>query len=863
MPIIVGTSGPDTVDGTAGDDFLYGLEDNDTLNGLAGNDYLDGGAGDDILNGGADDDVYIVDALGDVVNESAGQGFDIVYAIASYVLATGIQVERLSSTDHLSTVAKDLTGNDYVTDIYGNNGTNVLTGGAANNLLLGFGGSDTLNGLGGQDALLGMDGDDILNGGAGNDYFEGGAGADVLNGGADDDIFIVDNTDTVGELTGEGFDIVYATASYVLAAGAYVERLSSTNHLATTAKNLTGNDLVPEILGNNGTNVLTGGTNNNIILGFGGTDTLNGLAGDDRLYGMDGTDALNGGADNDYFDGGAGNDTVNGGTGNDIFLVDSGDTVVELLEEGFDIVYATGNYVLAAFAYVEVLFAADTASTDARNLTGNGLVWEIYGNNGINTLTGGAGASSLFGLGGDDILNGLAGTDYLYGGDGADTLNGDADNDSLYGADGTDTLSGGAGNDTIDGGTGADEMGGGLGDDIFMVDDSSDYVAESAESTTGGGNDIVYASVDYRLAPGTFVETLSAANVAATTGMRLFGNNTSNAIIGTAGADLIDTGDGGTDTLTGNGGADIFNFRNVAIQGGVNVGIPLGVATVTDFVQGTDLLRLDTTKYTGVLGNASFLEIGTVATAATTRILYDPATGNLIWDSDGNAASFDQGVIFGKLQTGLTLTAADFLIEANQAPQAGDDNYAMQVPGVNQAIHFSPLINDLDVDGFEGWMTQVGALGQPLQQAYNGVGVPPRIHGVYGDLQGASGSYTYTLLANDPDTLAIAPGTSVTDVFVYEMTDGKASRLAGISGFAEYDTATITITISRSASGAIMSTVSASDALAALAPPVDHHAAFASVADAAFVPIGGGEDFAASPNMRDAADYLVADLWMA
>ncbi|MEA3013406.1 MAG: hypothetical protein QOD42_1951 [Sphingomonadales bacterium] len=863
MAIIVGTSGPDTVDGTTDPDRLYGLEDDDTLNGLAGADYLDGGTGNDIMNGGADDDVYIVDALGDVVNESVGQGFDIVYAIASYVLATGVQVERLSSTDHLSTVAKDLTGNDYVTDIYGNDGVNVLTGGAANNTILGFGGNDTLNGLGGQDGLLGMDGDDTLNGGDDSDYFDGGAGTDVLNGGAGDDIFIVNSSDTVGELTGEGFDIVYATTSYVLAAGAYVERLSSTDHLATTAKNLTGNDLVVEILGNAGTNVLTGGAANNIILGFGGTDTLNGLAGNDGLYGMDGTDTLNGGANDDYFDGGAGNDTVNGGTGDDIFLVDSGDIVGELLEEGFDIVYATGNYVLAAFAYVEVLIAANTVSTDARNLTGNDLIWEIYGNNGINTLTGGAGASSLFGLGGNDILNGNAGNDYLYGGDGTDTLNGGADNDFLYGMDGTDTLSGGANNDTLDGGAGADDMSGGLGNDIFMVGNSSDSVAESDESTTGGGNDIVYTSVDYHLMPFIFVETLSAANVAATTGMRLFGNNTSNAIIGTAGADLIDTGDGGTDTLTGNGGADIFNFRNVGIQGGVNVGIPLGVATVTDFVQGTDLLRLDTTKFTGVLGNASFFEAGTAATAATTRILYDPATGNLIWDSDGNAASNDQGVIFGKLQTGLTLTAADFLIEANQAPEAGDDAYAMQVSGVNQSINFSPLINDFDVDGFEGWMTQVGALGQPLQPAYNGVGVPPKIHGVYGDLQGASNSYIYTLLANDPDTLAIAPGTSVTDVFVYEMTDGKASRLSGISGFAEYDMATITITISRSASGAIMSTVSASDALAAPAPPADDHAAFAPVSDAAFAPVGGGEDFAAGFNVREAADYLVSDLWMA
>ena len=829
MPIIVGTSGPDTVDGTAGNDLLYGLEDNDTLNGLAGNDYLDGGAGNDILNGGADDDVYIVDALGDVVNESAGQGFDIVYAIASYVLATGVQVERLSSTDHLSTVAKDLTGNDYVTDIYGNNGANVLTGGAANNLLLGFGGSDTLNGLGGQDALLGMDGDDILNGGAGNDYFEGGAGSDVLNGGADDDIFIVDNTDTVGELTGEGFDIVYATTSYVLAAGAYVERLSSTDHLSTTAKNLTGNDLVPEILGNNGVNVLTGGTNNNIILGFGGGDTLNGLAGNDSLYGMDGGDTLNGGADNDYFDGGAGNDTANGGAGDDVYLVDSGDTVVEIPNDGFDIVYATANYVLSALAHVEVLFAANTASTDARNLTGNDHVWEIYGNNGVNTLTGGGGASSLFGLGGDDILNGLGGNDFLYGG---------------------------AGTDRMDGGT---------GDDTFFVEQSQDIAAED----TNEGNDVVYSYVDYRLPEGSSIEMLAAIDSGADNDIRLFGNSAGNTISGDIGDNLLDTGLGGTDTLVGLAGADIFNFRNMSQPLGSSRALALGVATIQDFVQGTDLIRLDSTKFATLLGGGSgMFEIGATATSASTRLLYDPATGNLIYDTDGNSSdvSADPGAIFGRIQTGLTLTLGDFIIEANQAPDVNDDSYAMTVGATDSTIEIDMKANDFDVDGLRLWVTKIGVDSGSLINITTGLS-PTFINGTYGRISGGAkgNEFTYRLDVDDADTVAIAPGTTVTETFVYEVTDGmlEGPNLGQLASYALSGQATITITISRSASGALMSQVSASDALAPPAPPADDHAAFASVSDAAFAPVGGGEDYAAGPNMREAGDYLVADLWMA
>jgi Ca2+-binding RTX toxin-like protein len=830
MSVIVGTSGPDTVDGTAGNDFLYGLEDDDTLNGLAGNDYLDGGTGNDIMNGGADDDVYIVDALGDVVNESVGQGFDIIYALASYILAAGINIERLSSTDHLDTTAKDLTGNDYVTDIYGNNGVNVLTGGAAGNTILGFGGTDTLNGLAGDDRLYGMDGTDTLNGGANNDYFDGGAGTDVLNGGTGDDIFLVDSSDTVGELTGEGFDIVYAITSYVLAAGAYVERLSSTDHLDTTAKDLTGNDYVTDIYGNAGTNVLTGGAANNIILGFGGTDTLNGLAGDDRLYGMDGNDTINGGANNDYFDGGAGNDTMNGGTGDDIFLVDSGDTIVELFNEGFDIVYAIGNYVLGASAHVEVLIATNTISTDARNLTGNDVTWEIYGNNGVNILTGGAGASALFGLGGDD------------------------------------TLIGNAGNDILIGGSGYDIMRGGLGDDTYYVEQSQDIVSEGDSQGTNEGNDIVYSYVDYRLGETMLVETLAAVDSAADTDMRLYGNAASNHISGDIGDNLLDTGEGGTDLLSGLAGADIFNFRNVGHEISLNRAVSLGVATIDDFVQGTDLLRLDVTKFTGILGNASFFEIGATATAATTRILYDSATGNLIYDTDGNApgVSSDAGAVFGKLQTGLTLTAGDFIIEANQAPEANDDSYAMVTAGVDQTITIDMKQNDFDGDGYRLWVTKMGLDAGSLVTVSTGLSSTAVI-GTYGRLEGGSkgNTFSYRLDWDDPDTLAIAPGTSVTETFVYEVTDGMGpAPLLQLQGFALYDLATITITISRSASGAMMSQVSASDALAPQGPPADDHAAFASVSDEAFAPVGGGDDTAASPNLHAAADYLVQDLWI-
>jgi Ca2+-binding RTX toxin-like protein len=76
----------------------------------------------------------------------------------------------------------------------------------------------------------------------------------------------------------------------------------------------------------NGTDTITGDTNNNIIYAYGGADTVYGLAGDDVLYGsspirqdlgQDSDDILYGGAGNDTLIGGPGDNTLDGGIGQD------------------------------------------------------------------------------------------------------------------------------------------------------------------------------------------------------------------------------------------------------------------------------------------------------------------------------------------------------------------------------------------------------------------------------------------------------------------------------------------------------------------------------------------------------------------
>ena len=149
--------------------------------------------------------------------------------------------------------------------------------------------------------------------------------------------------------------------------------------------------------------------------------------------------------------------------------------------------------------------------------------------------------------------------DIIYGSSVADNLyaTGSA-NMRLYGRDGADTLTTGAGADILDGGTGSDSMTGGAGNDIYYVDGGGDSVSESV----GGGSDQVWVSgAFYTLAAGTEIERLRAADVAATAGLTLIGNEFGQELIGNAGANTLD-GRGGADWMTGFAGDDAYYVDN-------------------------------------------------------------------------------------------------------------------------------------------------------------------------------------------------------------------------------------------------------------------------------------------------------------
>ncbi len=122
---------------------------------------------------------------------------------------------------------------------------------------------------------------------------------------------------------------------------------------------------------------------------------------------------------------------------------------------------------------------------------------------------------------------------------------------------------------------------------------------------------------------------------------------------GNDGANVIN-GLGGIDILHGNGGADTFAFTS---------SIFFGIDQILDFQVGVDKIGLDDGEFAGLtpgLLPAGAFRTGSSAQDADDRIVYDPATGALYFDADGNGAGAQ--VLFANLSNGLALTHADFVV---------------------------------------------------------------------------------------------------------------------------------------------------------------------------------------------------------
>jgi Ca2+-binding RTX toxin-like protein len=154
-----------------GSQTLTGNRGANVLSAGAGNDGLIGGLGSDLMRGGAGSDGYTVDSVGDIVDETGGDGYDSVFASANFSLSDAVHAKGAIEWLELTGTAALGIGNGF---------DNVVRGNYSANTLHGMAGNDTLTALPGNDVLFGESGDDVLNGGAGNDTITGGAGKDTF-----------------------------------------------------------------------------------------------------------------------------------------------------------------------------------------------------------------------------------------------------------------------------------------------------------------------------------------------------------------------------------------------------------------------------------------------------------------------------------------------------------------------------------------------------------------------------------------------------------------------------------------------------------------------------------------------------------
>ncbi|EGF89277.1 hemolysin-type calcium-binding repeat 2 copies family protein [Asticcacaulis biprosthecium C19] len=574
-----------------------------TITGNTSHNLLDGGAGNDTLSGGLGDDSYVVDAAGDVVTESGGEGTDTVSSSVTYVL--GATLENLS-----------LTGSANISGT-GNVLNNSLTGNSNNN---------------------------VLDGLAGNDLLDGGLGDDTLNGGLGDDTFVVNAIgDGVTEAAGEGADTVQSSVSWAL--GSNLENLTLTGNA-----NINGT-------GNVGDNVVFGNSGNNMLDGGDGNDTLNGGLGDDTFFinaigdvvaetasagsdevrslvswtlavdlenltltgsaNISGTgnvanNVIIGNSGNNLLDGGGGDDSLNAGLGDDSYIVDAaGDLVTEAVAEGTDLVVASTSYVLSA--NIENLTLGGTGNIDG---TGNSGDNSVVGNIGNNRLDGAEGNNSLFGSAGNDTYVVATVNDIVAEapGDGTDTvestisysLAADLENLSLMetadingtGNSGTNLIVGNSGNNVLDGGAGDDSLAGGLGNDTFIVEASGDVVTEASSE----GTDEVQSSITYVL--GDHVENLSLTGGASINGS---GNSLINILTGNSGNNIL-TGGLGADSMAGGLGNDTFVVEDIGdvVTEGLDEGTDIVLASAT-FILGANIENLTLTGTGAINGTGNAL----------------------------------------------------------------------------------------------------------------------------------------------------------------------------------------------------------------------------------------------------------------
>ncbi len=329
------------------------------------------------LAGSSASDVFYVDGAETVDGDG---GFDYLIELSAGVSLTyGINFTGISEfVSNIGNNSIDFSADPSFAYLYGSTGNDTLTLGSGGGYLFGEGGSNVLNG--------GANATNLLVGGAG--------GSDIINGGGGtaSNFYFVDGNDQVN---GAG------------AFNAVIELVTDVTVQLGSAQFQHVQEFVAD--GGNNTVSVAGGDNDFVYL-YGGTgnDTLSTASGGGYLIGEGGTNTLTGGSGLNVFvaDAAAGVDTMKGGSGSNVYFIDSHSTV-----QGA----GTFNTAIELEQGVALTLGSAQLGTDVQEVVLNG------GNNTVN-FSGATGSSYLYGAAGNDTLLGGTGNDYLWGGAGSNTF---------------------------------------------------------------------------------------------------------------------------------------------------------------------------------------------------------------------------------------------------------------------------------------------------------------------------------------------------------------------------------------------------------------------------------------------------------
>lgn len=714
---ITGGLGDDTLAGGGGDDLISGGDGNDHVFLGSGNDRVLWAPGDDNDTvegqGGSDTlDFQGANVIENITISAVGKRISFFRDVASVTMdlrgvetllfhalggSDAITVNALSTTD-AERILIDLEGvlgsgvGDGVADVVHVHGTEaadkIVVSGSASSVKVaglpwqvrvnhsetmdlmrihGNGGKDRVDASGvaagalqiqldggdGNDSLIGSANADLILAGEGKDEVRGGRGNDTVLLGDGSDLFVwkagdgsdviegeggTDRLDLTGRSSGESFNIsanggrINLNANGVLLDVNDVERLSLLGGQGAdtfSIGNLDGTDLqrididLAEKRGKGAVDTVTiaGTTSDDIILlsaskgvisvgGLSATTLIHGASGQDRLVingslGVDVIDAslLPAVKMQLEFRGGDGNDILLGSGGEDIFVWNPGDDNDTINGRG-------GKDILEFFG---------SAVTETVNIFGSGQQLRLS----------------------RDVANIQITTNMV-------------EQIQFHAGGGSDTITIGDLSDTRAARISLDMAavaGSGTGDGVVDMVTVLGSAGGDKISVSGSGSSLSIKGMPWevRIAGRDSNDVVLLATGEGDDNVDLKGMS--------AGAGILVDGGLGNDVLVAGAASDQFRF-STALDAGANVD------TIRRFSVSDDMILLDDAVFAGIgspgaLAAGAF-HIGSSASDAGHRIIYNDANGRVYFDADG--AGGNDAVLFARIDSGLALTNENFLV---------------------------------------------------------------------------------------------------------------------------------------------------------------------------------------------------------